>query len=373
MQALRCICLYLLISVCFVACREKIVEAPQPDPALSWQLSNNFLFDDKIQLNSYADSSLIILAGTQTTTIAPNPDGPKTDSSFIHYGGQAQPNGRADYRPLLTPSFIAFLYNDYVNIVPTASPVTAYANVGLHMNQLDTDFAGFNLLPVAVGETMAANRQNQFIIPYQRYDRSYSTPVIDGGSLSILLVSVTSPQPPNVGLATKKTQIVTLNGGLSLYSVGSVGDYFIVSTTGGTFRIAPDGSYQQTYPYGLLRQFTFNGIVYGVTKSGGPSLQLIASPDQGLTWSVLINQLPDIYEYLTFKQVNNRLIAIYNSQLFQLTLTPTTLTSVELDNTGLYGNRITSVVAFHNTVYVSTLSGVFTKPIRTFLVPKKAM
>ncbi|NID13127.1 hypothetical protein [Fibrivirga algicola] len=114
----------------------------------------------------------------------------------------------------------------------------------------------------------------------------------------------------------------------------------------------------------------FNGTVYGVTTANTGTLKLAKSTDQGATWSIIIDQLPDAYRTFTYKTVGDKLIAAYNSQLFQLTITPTTLSTVELDNTGLYGNRITSVAQFRNTVYVSTLSGVFTKPVRTFLTTK---
>ncbi|QDK79679.1 hypothetical protein EXU85_14120 [Spirosoma sp. KCTC 42546] len=239
------------------------------------------------------------------------------------------------------------------------------------MSQLDADFAGFITLAVNQGETMVVNRQNQLIIPYQRYDRSYSTPVINGANISLVLLSINVPAWPNLGLDVTKTQLITLEGAGFPYSMGSAGDYFIVSTVKGTFRISPTGVYEKTYPYGLLRQFSYNGTVYGVTYANSTSLQLVASTDQGKTWSVVANQVSDTYRLLVYKQVNNLLIGMYNSQLFQLQLTATTLTPTELDNTNLFGNRITSVAAFHNTVYVSTLSGVFTKPLRTFLTPKK--
>ncbi|GAB4018622.1 hypothetical protein GCM10028808_53780 [Spirosoma migulaei] len=364
--------LCLLITVCSIACKKDVEEiATPPDQTLSWQLDNDFLFDEKTQLNSYADTSLIILSGAQTTSIAPGEQQSKYDTTFTHYGGQAQPNGRTDYRPCLSSSFIAFLNDDRVNVIPTASPVLARGNDYVRMSQLDADFAGFITLAVNQGESMVVNGQNQLIIPYQRYDRSYSTPVINGANISLVLLSINVPAWPNLGLDVTKTQLITLEGAGFPYSMGSAGDYFIVSTVKGTFRISPNGVYEKTYPYGLLRQFSYNGTVYGVTYANSTSLQLVASTDQGKTWSVVANQVSDTYRLLVYKQVNNLLIGMYNSQLFQLQLTATTLTPTELDNTNLFGNRITSVAAFHNTVYVSTLSGVFTKPLRTFLTPKK--
>jgi hypothetical protein len=365
-------CLFFIVGL--VACRERAADLPQPlpDPGITWQLHDDFLFDEKNQLSSYADSSRIILAGTRATSIAPGDNRPATDTNFVHYGGGAHPNGRTDYRPLLTPTFIAFLYTSHVNILPTASPVLSGGNVPVYMTELDKDFAQFAVLPIGDGETMVANQRNQLVIPYSRYLRSYNTPVIDGNRFYIALVDVDYYSPNSVSLDVKKSRIVEVPTGGFPASINSIGDYFIVSSrNGSTYRIAPDGSLTQTYPYPMFRQFTYKGTVYGMTYDAGNTLKLVASTDQGATWSVVLSQLPSDFYRLTYKVINNVLIGTYYSQLFRIDLTANSLTSTELDNTNLRGNYITSVAAFRNTVYVSTLSGVFTKPIRTFLTPLK--
>ncbi|MEZ0539409.1 hypothetical protein [Fibrella arboris] len=374
MTRLLRLCLTLTTIGLLCSCKEKGTDlpAPTPDPGLTWQLNDDFLFDRKIQLTSYADTNLIMLAGTQTTAIAPGDSPSKTDTTFVHYSGQAQPYGRTDYRPLLHPSFLGFIINDFINIVPTASPVQSYVNTIVRLSSLDPDFADFDLIPASTGETMVANNQNQLIVPYRRYDRSYSTPVINGNLVNIALITVNVPSPPSIQLTTGNTKLIDLPSGNFLRAMSSIGRYFLVSAGSGTYRISPDGSYQKTYPYPFLNLFTFKGTVYGITTANTGTLKLASSTDQGNTWSILVDQLPDAYRLFTYKTVNDQLIATYNSQLFQLKLTPTTLSPVELDNTGLYGNKITSVAQFRNTIYVSTLSGVFTKPVRTFLTPKRS-
>ncbi|MBO0951605.1 hypothetical protein [Fibrella forsythiae] len=375
MSPLRRVGLLLVAVGCLWSCKEKAPDTPTPlpDPGLTWQVHEDFLFDRKIQLASYADSAIIILSGNRTTAIAPDPDRRSTtDTTFVHFGGQAENNGRTDYRPLLHSTFFGFLYEGFVNLVPTTDPVLNYSNARLIMNQLDADFASFATLPVDMGETMAANQQNQFIVPYNVYDRRYATPVIDGNQTCLLLVSVTVPKAPYVALTIAKTQKIVLPASSGLRSVQRIGNNFIVSLSSGTYRIKPDGTYLKTYPYSLIRQFTTNETVYGLTNGGAGSLQLVASTDQGNTWQTIATDLPTNYSLLSYKQVQNQVIGVYNSQLFQLTITPTTLSTTELDNTGLYGNKITSVATYRNTVYVSTLSGVFTKPVRTFLTPKKS-
>lgn len=364
-----------LFIVCLVACKERLVEVPEPkpDPALSWQVSDAFLFDLKNQLTSYADSNLVILSGSQTTSIALNRNGSNPDTSFRHYGGQAQPYGRTDYRPLLRPAYMGFTLDDVLNFVPTASPVQSYVNTYVRMASIDKDFASFQLIPAFAGNALVANRQNQIIVPYRQYDRSYATPVLKG-SIQLALISLNVPVPPSLALSTRQVKTFQLENTSFIYNMCSVGDYFILSTSNGIYRVAPDGTFEKTNTQLMPRLFVYKSDLYGIAQAfsdGVNSNQLLVSKDEGRTWTVLSSSLSTTYGFLYFQQVGDELIASYNSQLFQLTLTPTTLTTTELDNTGLYGNRITSVAQFRNTVYVSTLSGVFTKPVRTFLTPKK--
>ncbi|WP_375447847.1 hypothetical protein [uncultured Fibrella sp.] len=374
MSSLRRVGLSLVVVGGLWSCQEKAPDTPTPlpDPGLSWQASDAFLYGNKIQLNSYADSSRIILAGSQTTSIAPGESRPGTDTTFVHYSGQAQPYGNTYQRPAIGSQLLAFANTSTVNLVSVASPVANYSNAVVRMKDVDPDFADFNLVPYSVGDCMAINQQQQVLIPYSNYDRSYQTPVIDGNTLHLALVStVIAPTSGYVSVRSVLPIHIPNTGQVS--NLVAQGNYLFVATYGGggAYRIAPNGSYQQTYPYSILRFFVGNGTLYGLTYANTQSLKLIASTDQGVSWKVLTDQLPADYQSLQIRQVNNQLIAWYNSQLFQLTITPTKLTAVELDNTGLYGNQITSVATFRNTVYVSTLSGVFTKPVRTFLTPKK--
>ena len=361
--------LLLLVGLISACKPEKIDGQLIPDPGLTWQPHPDFIFDRKVQLTSYADSNIIILSGIGTTAIAPDPDSrSKTDTTFEHFGGQAKNNGRTDYRPLLHPNFFGFLFNDLVYIVSTREPVTSTPNGTADrviLSQLDPDFASFYTLPVWGGETMAANKQDQFIVPYTVYDRSSATPVVSQTEIRLMLVSLNVKKEPFGGVKVARTQKITLPGSGIIGSIQSIGPNFIVSTGSGTYRIKPDGSVAKTYSGGFRRQFTFSKTTYGLSGS-----TFWASTDQGESWSTFASNVPPDYSRASCKQVGNQLIAYLNSQLFQLNITPTMLTAIELDNTGLEDNQITSIAQFRNTAYISTMSGVFTKPVRTFLMPK---
>ncbi|CCG99800.1 hypothetical protein FAES_1790 [Fibrella aestuarina BUZ 2] len=369
----------LLLSLLVTACKERLIEVPEPkpDPAQSWQVHPDFLFDRKVQLNSYGDDKVGILVGSLTTSVAPDSDAQSaTDSTFVHYGGQATPDGSTTYQPLVHPRYIGFVYSNFIKLIATANPINGYTGTNVYLAAADKDFASFELINYAVGESFVSNQRNQLLIPYRTYDRSYNTPVLSGElkfALVSLAVEQTSPAAPSV-LSTKQIQTLPAINSSFLLNLGSVGDYFIVSATNGVYRISPDGTSQKTYSWPMLRVFTYNNVLYGITQEysdGSTDYKLVTSTDAGITWTTLASKLSSSYGFLKYKQVGDQLIAMYNNQLFQVTIGPTALTTKELDDAGLYGNRITSVMKFRNTVYVSTLSGVFIKPWRTFLTEKK--
>lgn len=370
---------FLLLLLLVTACKERLIEVPEPkpDPAQSWQVHPDFLFDRKVQLNSYGDDKVGILVGSLTTSVAPNSDASSaTDSTFVHYGGQATPDGSTTYQPLVHPRYIGFVYSNFIKLISTANPINGYTGTTVNLAAADKDFASFELINYAVGESFVSNQRNQLLIAYRTYDRSYNTPVLSGDlkfALISLAVEQTSPSAPSV-LSTKQVQTLPSINSSFVLNMGSVSDYFVVSTTNGVYRISPDGTYQKTYSWPMLRVFTYNNVLYGITQeysNGSTDYKLVTSTDAGLTWNTLASKLNSSYGFLKYKQVGDQLIAMYNNQLFQLRVEPNALVAKQLDDAGLYGNRITSVMKFRNTVYVSTLSGVFTKPWQTFLTEKK--
>lgn len=95
--------------------------------------------------------------------------------------------------------------------------------------------------------------------------------------------------------------------------------------------------------------------VYNIPEAGGRPL-----PRSG-TWSLSIAAQCNIVQGRCVLSSMDRLYSLDTSNFV---LQP-------LSNTGLAGNTITGVVQSKDTVYVSTLSGVFTKPVSRFFDPAK--
>ena len=74
---------------------------------------------------------------------------------------------------------------------------------------------------------------------------------------------------------------------------------------------------------------------------------------------------------VNYTTLNDTLLIGYrNDQLFRIKLEPGSKT-VELANAGMEGHWITSVSLFKDRVYLTTLSGVFTKNLSDFIKLKE--
>ncbi|MBO0933465.1 hypothetical protein [Fibrella aquatilis] len=366
---------YLLLgSLLLNACKQPAPDEPTPDLGASWQTHPNFLYSWKIQLNSFADSNRIMLAGTTTIAMAPGAENPITDTSFVNYGGVAQNLGGLNVRPILTSAFMANLTQRAVIISPTTDPVGDYTKCYIPLTSIDSGFTEYASPNFYLGESAVVNQRNQLLIPYRRSRLPDGS--LPSSNLSLAILSLNVSALPEKAIRVNKIRLINIPNSTYIYAVNlcSAGDNFIVSTNEGTYLVTPDGAYRQSSQSTMAKLFIYNGVLHGVVSPSSYNnfkYQLATSTNQGNTWVVIGDELPATYSRLLYKQVGKDLIAIYGSQLFLLRLTPNNLTTTELDRNGLEGNQITSIAQFRNTVYVSTLSGIFTKPARTFLTPKK--
>lgn len=122
---------------------------------------------------------------------------------------------------------------------------------------------------------------------------------------------------------------------------------------------------QTSTRYNYINLTTFQDIAYAFTNEGLVRLGVVPSDIhyQGRIQSAPTAYFPKCYE------VNGMCVLIGLDSLWALD--PTTAREMPLDNQGLKTNKITGVVQHKDTVYVSTLSGVFTKPVSRFFEPAK--
>lgn len=150
----------------------------------------------------------------------------------------------------------------------------------------------------------------------------------------------------------------------------AVDEGFVVSDQNSVYRIRGDGTVTRVLDLPLDRFFDVGEFVYGIgirPPNAEPQPAVIyVSADEGMTWRLSAEYDPDL-ALLNFDEIDSqRVVGYYLDQLFALTIDPSSITVVELDNAGLEGSTVTSVTTHDSVAYVTTLSGVFTKPLADF-------
>jgi len=358
MSYLKKIIFALFLLSLFQCKKDEPVEA---EPENIWKLHESFLYEDKIQVNSYAsDDSLYFMGQNQFSSLFI--DGQSgTEEQVIHYSTYAYPT---EYKPPISSLFYP-LVNAHTGIVTfysTPNPVFAGTMTSVNLSQFDSSFVAFEYPSWFTSEGALINDRNQCLVGYRDDDGTI------GISLMIAEIAVDYEFGiPNLEVVS--TSKITGNFELQwLISLHSIDEYFFV-TGDHTFRISPDLEFETVFEDRFYKIFKYDNKIYGVTRD-----EIYVSTNQGLDWQKLIEVVFDTFATISqfsFYDIDEHLIATRNSQLFEFDFTDTTLEIKEILNTGLEGNEITSLALFNDKVYVSTLSGLFEKELDMFLEYKE--
>lgn len=166
--------------------------------------------------------------------------------------------------------------------------------------------------------------------PYQwfRFDRSFS----DARQWEVTL-------PPAAGM-----QLRRLKG---------LGDDFLVSTDQATFIVGREGTVTQLWEAGASHASEIGDSWFAEVEQ-----ELLRSTDQGTNWQVMGSGASRIGEGEYFV-CDSVLIYAREDSLYQIM--PQTGDLEPLNNNGLEGHQITAVASFADSIYVGTLTGLFTK------------
>ena len=139
---------------------------------------------------------------------------------------------------------------------------------------------------------------------------------------------------------------------------------FLVSISDTTYLIREDFSIKpvMTNFTPFLSIFTYNGNYYATAMNNSGGL-IYETTNNGETWTLQYNLNNRGTVIINF---DNNLIAIYQSQLWQVTLGATSISFKEIVNDGLTGKTITGLVKCNNKVWISTNGGVFYRPYNQF-------
>jgi hypothetical protein len=359
--------LYLMLLLTLLSsCEKEIFVEVEVEKEHSWKVDSAFIFDKAIQLNSFATNEKLFLLGprffTSRVTLHVTQIDPFPIQTIFWYLHLQEPS--IEKKMPIGPDFFASFKSDEkrVTFYPTASPT--YNGLTFTMPSFDSDFVNFDFTHYSFGECIAINSLNQVLIPY-------AAKVGSSNQTKLLLLRIKStanenPEFPSLSISTQ--QVLTFNDQFAhtTYGLYAVNDHFYITQYNSSYRINSDGEITSISVPWAMNMFEFEGTIYAI---GYYNNKLYYSTDNGYTWTESI-QLNTQFNLVLYTKIDNRMVAYYNHQLFEIIPSHTSITAVELDNDGLQGRKITSVSIFDGNVYVTTLSGVYRKKFEDFFKEK---
>jgi hypothetical protein len=226
------------------------------------------------------------------------------------------------------------------------------SDVRFEMSDLDPSFFKLKYPDQLTREAIVTNNQHQALL-------AFATQEGNNRSMKLLLWDMKATEES--GKLSGK-QIIDVPESYP-NTLKAVNDHFYLSGNNHiTYRIAADGSLTQLNT-GLLEDFVeHNGVIYGIAEK-----KIYTSKDNGLTWSLFAenDQTPYRPEW-GFAKVDDKIIMYNLGRIGQVEFTSLGIEVKYLENDALADKQITSVCHRGDDVYVTTLSGVYTKKLAIF-------
>lgn len=351
----------LLLLLCIViACKkEKIVEVEKPiyiSETHHWnpisEFENNPSFKNVGNANYIGNGQIVFNCEGKYSIY-------DSISNTYQFGSEVL-SSEIQKTPLIQSKFFLFCsnYNSYISVVPTKSLINGWlggSQLYFSMKTIDPSFYDFNFYQINWWQhpEIISTTKNKILISYRD---SLNRPSILITQLKIN-PWVAAPSYDKIdSLYTKKLHFPFQNYASS--TKGTIGEnLFYWVNTKGTYRINYSNDTTFLGNYNLLDFFETNGKHYAITDEIG--IKLKESSDSGATWQDKVTNLPSQFGVLNYFNMDGRVFATYNSQIFEIVLGTTSLTSKEINNEGLTGNVITSVNKCNNKIIITTKTGVY--------------
>lgn len=326
------------------ACDDNDVKKSQSS---AWHPHPAFRLETKIVLNSHSTKDKIFFYGPRFF-FALDKSGRVTNAgTILSYPGLS-------YLPIADDFFVRAGISGNVTFANSEFPGWDEGEAFVAINPLEPQFKNLILTYYHAWPTIETNESNQCIVPievdgmenYQFY--LFNVNRSDGGLIHVTdTVKVTLPAEGNQWIYIK--------------NIHGFSDYFIVSTGHGVFKIYGDGKFKKLIDYGV-QMFTANkGRLFGFEQPQ----RLHVSDDEGETWKTY-EGLPELLSISDYSNVGDSLVGYSRDGLFTFKLDGINYSLRPLDNDVVKGNEITSITEFQDSVYVTTMSGVFVKSKRYF-------
>ncbi|MGD1840614.1 MAG: hypothetical protein ACFB0B_06920 [Thermonemataceae bacterium] len=350
---------YVCLVLVLLACKQEDEEVmPEVVATDQWQLDERFLFDRKAQYNTYLDTerNALYFMGSRYFSKISMEEGEEGISSFIP--GLFHP---LDARMPISSNIFTTGDGGRVRFIPTEDPISNFT-FSLDLEEFIPNYGSFNFPHYLTSEAILINSKNECLIPYYIKEDNL---LINSNLLKVDL-TVERLGARDVAIDTVKTQIIELpyEFSNSIITMQLLDDNFYVTTGSmGTYKVKDSGELTKVLDERLYRIFKVDGQIFGF------GWQEMYTSSDGLSWTKIADIDP-VFQSINMVEIEGRTIGHRTDQIFLFTIEDNTLSIVELTNEGLEGNQITSVAAFNGKVYVTTLSGVFTKSIEDFFTEK---
>jgi len=341
-----------LLVIILYSCEKEVETLVEPTAKEeTWQDHPRFTSLNRIKTNmAKSDENLYVLGPYFHSRISP-------DNQVQH---ARITNDFVERLPINSQVFVDFWgpTSSHLSIRPNESPINGPMAAHIDLIKYDSTFTDFKNSYWVRTEIAALSEDNQVLIAYN------ST---EGRKLALIkpvFPSVGFPGIASVHILTVKDYNQSTGAGapfcINKHFYIQLGNHFESSL----YRIDSLGQCSKVTDVtnGILELFEYNGTLYATEDLEW----LYISNDDGLTWTKYSNFPRDLI-LAQYYQVGDSLVGHTSSaNLFTLNFNGPEWKVRFLKNEGIEGQLITSVLDYRDTVYISTLGGLFSKSLESF-------
>lgn len=248
-----------------------------------------------------------------------------------------------------------FDYDENNSFAFKANDPIAHSVAGDFIINIDSTLIGLKT-PTSQRDPLGTiNQFNHAVIPFQS---------IDG--IKILLIGIDGNGNSCNGCSfnvdfTKTIPLADLGGATNMGSPSSIDGHFFIPTSNGVFKLDTLGSYQKVLNDSEIKTIFDAGDFIGACGNNNNGY---ISNDGGDSWQST-SGFPISLRDAHFQMIGDSLIA-YNEKLFTLNWFEGQWKPRLLEMDSLMNPYITSLAKFNDTIFISTLNGVYKKSTRSF-------
>lgn len=337
-----------IIVILTSSCHDPIIETIEVEVPLvkAWQENESFRFFAKIRTNSLATEDVLLL------------DGP-------HIFGKIFPEGTVDFEgKRYHPDFYELpIHRHYFLDLNAAAGTVKFANVEtpsgddaqINFHTIEEGFVQIDLgSSVYDRVSIGISEEGQCLVPIRKQGVN--------DSLILYLFKVEPYSFLSLTIVTDTIRVAIAVEDLRINNTIGFEDYFLIATPNGVYKINNDGSYRQVIDSpSVLRFFRHRDKIYAIESN--ITQVFFTSSDEGESWTSKAGYPTPLYQN---QSLGDSLVVFRFDRLYTLFLGEDFFRLRLLNNEGLEGAEITSIASFGDTVYVTTLSGVYQRGLDVF-------